>query len=308
MEKDSFAIAPLDKSSKDLLNVPESKNLFSEAFTSDYLNWKTTGAAIVVVGTAAILGARSLSRAANSVATAGENAALKSADAAAIETLAAEAGKRAGAGSLTLEGKAIPNVARDAISENALKSEQAFQSLKTTAADRYTKDLGQISSYVPLQHELTTATKFSSIADSSLAMRAVLTKEKTGAAEIAKEIDRLTKLNPSLSILEDGMVKAGTTVKLADDAFLKKVSDDLVFKHVPPIGQFMKGTGKITEEQIGKALEIQKGMAPEAPRKLLGQILVDNKLALQADVDLAFARQTEMKAVLQKIRDGIFAK
>lgn len=297
----------MDKNSTDLLNVPEPKNLFSEAFSnsSDYINLKTAGAAvgIAALGTAAVLGARALPRFFSSAAAAGENAALKGTDAAATEALVAEAGKRAAVGTVTLEGKAIPNVAREGIESNALNSEQAFQNLKLTGAERYAEDLLKIPKYVPLQQEIQMASKLSSVADSSIALRSILTKERTGPEQLAKEIERLSGLNTGLAI-NDGMLAAGSTIRLADDAFLKKVSDDLIFKHVPPIGQFMKGTGKITEEQISKALEIQKTMAPDAQRKLLGQVLVDNKLALQADVDLAFARQTEMKAALQKIRDA----
>jgi hypothetical protein len=309
MEKGSLEFGTTNKADKELLAVPESKNLFADTFSnaSEYVNWKTV-LGTAAIGTAVVLGARGASRILNSGAAAGENAALKGADAVAREALVTEAGKRAGAGTLTLEGKAIPNIVRESVDANALKSELAFNELKGGAAANYAEDLTKISRYVSVQQELTLPTKLSSVADSSLSMRSILTKERNGPEQLAKEVERITALNPGLVVGQDGMLAAGTTLKLSDDAFLKKVSDDLVFKHVPPIGQFMKGTGKITEEQIAKALEIQKGMQPEAPRKLLGQILVDNKLALQADVDLAFARQTEMKSALFKLRDAAFAK
>ena len=297
---------PMDKSDKELLSVPEQKNLFFEAYsnTSDMLNWKTVAVGTAVIGGVA-LGAKGISRLINGAASAGEATALRTADTASA-ALVAEAGKRASAGALTIEGKAIPGVAREKIAENTLSNEAAFQSLKTGAAEKYAHDMTQIAKFVPQEMSLKQAGSLSSVAEGSLTTRALLTKERTGADQIAKEIERLTTLNPGLA--KDAVLNPGTTLKMADDAFIKKVSDDLVFKHVPPIGQFMKGTGKISEEQIVKALEIQKGMAPEAERKLLGQILVDNKLALQADIDLAFARQTEMKAALQKIRDHVLAK
>lgn len=84
---------------------------------------------------------------------------------------------------------------------------------------------------------------------------------------------------------------------------LVKAATDLQFKHVPQLGQFLKGTGQITEHQIESALQIQRAIPADQPRKFLGQILVENNLAKQADVDLAFARQTEMKKQLKEVFD-----
>ncbi len=90
---------------------------------------------------------------------------------------------------------------------------------------------------------------------------------------------------------------------IASDATLVKAAEELQFKHVPQLGQFLKGTGKISETQIEAALQIQRGLPKDGPRKLLGEILVENKLAAQADVDLAFANQQELKSALRTVRE-----
>ena len=172
MERGSLEFGTTNKADKDLLAVPESKNLFADTFSnaSEYVNWKTV-LGTAAVGTALVLGARGAARFLNAGAAAGENAALKAGDAVATEALVAEAGKRAGAGTLTIEGKAIPNVVRESVDANSLRSELAFQELKGGAAANYAEDLAKISQYVSTQQELRLPTKLSSVADSSLSLR-----------------------------------------------------------------------------------------------------------------------------------------
>lgn len=78
---------------------------------------------------------------------------------------------------------------------------------------------------------------------------------------------------------------------------LAKAATDLQFKHCPPLGQFLKGTGRISEEHVEQALALQK----QTPTKKIGEILVEKGWASQADVDLAFSRQQNMKASLKDL-------
>jgi hypothetical protein len=164
---------------------------------------------------------------------------------------------KAGAGALrTLEGEAIPEIARPALKASVLtEGETAFQKALETAKTGYRTDL---EAMMKVPGQITTHT--------------------------------------------------GEVITAPTAEQLNKAATDLSFKHVPQLGQFLKGTGKISEQQIEEALVIQRAIPKDAPRKLLGEILVENNLAQKADVDLAFTRQTEMKKELRNIfetvRDG----
>lgn len=210
----------------------------------------------------------------------------------------------AGQGALrTLEGAAIPNVTRAAIGEGALTANaEAFAQQVQVAREGYGGDLvrlwtqsGMPRTVVGLEGETGL-----SLAERVLKSRAAITTEKITPELIGKEVSRLTELNEGFSA---GLNVSGKTFTAWNEEHLKKAAADLQFKHVPQLGQFLKGTGKISEEQIEAALKIQRAIAADQPRKLIGQILVENNLAAQADVDLAFGRQQEMKAALTSLRD-----
>lgn len=210
---------------------------------------------------------------------------------------AAPAEFKAASGSMrTLEGKAIPNIDRAQLAEGALVSgERAFLQSVETAKSGYLRDVDQIWR-LPRSIVAGEGATPKAVAEQVLQTRAVITGEKVTADSIAKETTRLTALNGG--ILPESSI-AGQTIRIYDGEALARLSGDLQFKHVPPLGQFLKGTGRITEAQIDEALRIQKAIPADQPRKLIGQILVENKLAVQADVDLAFSRQQLMKSELR---------
>ncbi len=208
---------------------------------------------------------------------------------------------RAGTGTLkTIDGAAIPDVARPAIAERALTvSAGAFESQVAAVKAAYAGDMIKLWS-TPRTLAAETGDTGLKIAERTLAARSAITGEKVTADTIAKEVTRLEKLNPGLTAETD---LAGKSVNVWDREHLTKMNEDLVFKHVPQIGQFMKGTGKITEQQIEEALIIQRAIPADQPRKFIGEILVEKNPGLKADVDLAFSRQNEMKAALKSARE-----
>ncbi|MBU6454121.1 MAG: hypothetical protein KGS72_20240 [Cyanobacteria bacterium REEB67] len=120
--------------------------------------------------------------------------------------------------------------------------------------------------------------------------------ERITADALGEEEKRLTLLNPALA-REGPNVKAGATIKIYNQHDLTKLAEKTQFKFVPPLGQFLKENG-VTEEQIGRALDIQKAQ-PIEQKKLLGQILSDEGLATKELVDAA---QGELKKVLVEVR------
>jgi len=121
---------------------------------------------------------------------------------------------------------------------------------------------------------------------------------------ISREAERISRLNGGIAADAD---LAGAGLKILDREAFVKVAEDLQFKHVPQIGQFLKNTGRVGEAEIDAALSIQRELAKSGERKLLGEILVEQKLASKADVDLAFANQQELKAALKILREKFLA-
>jgi hypothetical protein len=134
------------------------------------------------------------------------------------------------------------------------------------------------------------------LTDGEAAFKKAMETAKTG---YKTDLEAMLKVPGQITTATGEVITAPTAEQL------NKAATDLSFKHVPQLGQFLKGTGKISEEQIEAALKIQRAIPKEAPRKLLGEILVENNLAKQADVDLAFARQTEMKKELKNVFEKI---
>lgn len=199
----------------------------------------------------------------------------------------------------TFEGSIIPDMERPFLQGATLNTFEF--SLKAKAS--YEADLIKLAS-LPHQAEAAAGENLATFAERTLKERAKLTGERVNPDSIAKETERLSKLNPSVKAEMD---LSGLNLVTADGKAVIKFAEELQFKHVPQIGQFMKGTGKITEEHIEAALTIQRGMPQDAQRRFLGEILVDNKLAQQADVDAAFAHQQELKSVMKSVREKFFA-
>lgn len=202
---------------------------------------------------------------------------------------------RNGEGALTLEGKKIPDIQRPQVAE----SNFSLDAVKQKASASYSEDLSKIWK-LPATGRANEGENLAGFAERNLRDRATLTGERINPEAIAKELDRISKLNPEINA---DAILSGKVLNVNTPDSLLKAAEELQFKHVPQIGQFLKGTGKISEEQIGKALEIQRAIPQGAPRKLIGEILVENKLAAQADVDLAFSNQQELKAALKEVRE-----
>jgi len=202
---------------------------------------------------------------------------------------------RAGKGLLkTHDGAPIPDLERPFVSEAALN----LGKLTEKARESYASDLIKLWG-LPRTATAEIGENVESFAARMLKERAQLTREFVTPEATAKELEKILGLNS----LSAGAELGGRELTIASDATFVKAAEELQFKHVPQLGQFLKGTGKISETQIEAALQIQRGLPKDGPRKLLGEILVENKLAAQADVDLAFANQQELKSALRTVRE-----
>jgi hypothetical protein len=236
----------------------------------------------------------------NSEAVIGSVAVLAATGAAIYLTRGKGGAFRAGAGNLrTLEGTAIPDVARAGLASDALLAgESAFVRSLDVAKRGYADDLAKLYGMpkevvgMPGETGLTMAERL-------VRSRSAITSEKVTGELVERELGRVSNLNAG-TILRDTDV-SGKTVAVWNADDLAKAAGDLQFKHVPQFGQFLKGTGRISEQQIETALQIQRKIPADQPRKLIGDILVENKMATRADVDLAFGRQQEMKTQLRGV-------
>jgi hypothetical protein len=203
------------------------------------------------------------------------------------EKLAAQAGERQ---AVLKQVGVIPDVERpmlDAAAQNAVP--EYF----SKAANEYGLSLGKVKEFAPT-YTARAGQDISAVAKDVLEQRAPITGERVTAESIADEAKRLTARNPELEL------KEGANVILYADNDLKKLAEKTQFKHVPQIGQFLKEKG-VTEEQIGRALAIQKA-EPQASKRLIGQILTDDGLATKEQVDAAFAKQGQLKGLLAEVR------
>lgn len=204
---------------------------------------------------------------------------------------------RAGQGVLkTREGLPIPDLERPFLSDSALH----LGNLTEKARESYAGDLVKLWT-MPRTAVGQAGENAETFAERMLKERAALTRENITPDSVAKELQKIIDLNGGG--LAAKVEVAGSELAIANDNTFIKAAEEMQFKHVPQIGQFLKGTGRISEEQIESALQIQRGLPKDGPRKLLGEILVENKLAAQSDVDLAFANQQEVKAALRSVRE-----
>jgi hypothetical protein len=117
---------------------------------------------------------------------------------------------------------------------------------------------------------------------------------------IATEAKRIKSLNPDIG------KNSNQRLLVHDAPTLGALADTSIYKHVPQIGQLLKQHG-VSEENMQDALRIQSSL-PAENRPLIGQVLVDAKLATRAQVDQAFEQQNALKALLKSVRDDIFGK
>ncbi|CAN5536925.1 hypothetical protein BH10CYA1_BH10CYA1_18110 [soil metagenome] len=140
-----------------------------------------------------------------------------------------------------------------------------------------------------------------SIGERLLIERKSITGERITVETIAKEVARVRSLNQALDTvvdLPDRQVITYTTETL------KALADATRFKHVPPLGQFLKASGKVSDAQIEAAFAHQQTLPKDAPRRFLGEILTDMGIISSADADAAEATQKGLKAYLS----GLFAE
>ncbi len=283
-----------------LLHNDHSNSLFEDSYNkvSDFVKnnpVEATAAGLAILGTGFALryaakraSAGTVEGALQSGLSGGERAGLSGAVSKGTELF------KAGAGNLTtLEGKAIPNLERPFLKNGVTGA------LPEHAREAYAGDLVKLW-MMPKTVAAESGETLATFSERMLRERALLTSERINPDAISKEVSRLAELNAGIA--SEAQV-GGKQLLVSNEAHFAKAAEELQFKHVPQLGQFLKGTGKISEEQIEAALQIQRALPANGPRKLLGEILVENKLAAQGDVDAAFASQQEWKAALKSLRE-----
>lgn len=281
---------PLNLDRSNLLKTEARNSFVQEAY--DFVKESPVRTAAIAAG--AVLGGNLLLGLCRKIAANGSRIAENAAEKQVLQTASAEF--RAGAGNLrSIEGKVLPDLERPFLAAGA--PEQSL--LVERVREAYAGDL--ISVYaLPRKLGAEAGENLAAFSRRAFETRAAITKEKMTSEVVSKEMERISKLNGGLSEAAD---LSGRTLHVLDKESFLKIAEDLQFKHVPQIGQFLKGTGRIGEEQIEAALLIQRDLAQGGSRKLIGEILVENKLAAQIDVDLAFSRQQELKSALKAVRE-----
>jgi hypothetical protein len=214
----------------------------------------------------------------------------------AVDKLAAQLAERS---AVLKDVGPIPDVVRPML-DGALGANAVPEQFVKAAGD-YSAALNSLKK-LPLEYVAAGDQKLSSLAQEILEQRTAISGERITAEVLSEEEKRLTLLNPQLAG-EGGTLKIGSTIKIYNEQDLTKLAEKTQFKFVPQLGQFLKENG-VTEEQIGRALEIQKAQ-PVDQKKLLGQILTDEGLATKEQVDAAFGKQGELKKVLAGVRKEV---
>lgn len=192
----------------------------------------------------------------------------------------------------------IPNVVRP--QGEALGGKVVSDAFKPFG-DAYKGSLTELktipSHYTPAAGEST-----SQFAERIIKDRGRITGERVFPDTVEKEVKRLQALNPGL---ESAGLTEGKQVLVHDQSSMSALADTTMFKHVPQIGQILKRNG-VPEEAVEQAFKIQQAIPPGPNRPLIGQILVDNKLATKEQVDLAFADQNALKDALKAIKKEVW--
>ncbi len=193
----------------------------------------------------------------------------------------------------TVEGTIIPDVVRPMMEKGkSLVTPEALSEV----GKKYAGSLDDLFK-LPKQMIVEDGHTMTQVATSALKARGATTGERFTEAAVTAEAERLLALNP---VLKEATSIGGMKITVLDQNHLTKLAGgDLQFKFTPQLGQFLKSTGKITEEHISEAMALQKG----GNKKMLGEILVDLNHATKADVDAAFADQNIMKAALKEVRE-----
>ncbi len=193
----------------------------------------------------------------------------------------------------TVEGALIPDVVRPMMEKGrSLVSPEAL----SETGKKYFAGLTDLFK-LPKEMIVEDGHAMTQVATSALKARGATTGERFTEAAVTAEAERLLALNP---VLKDATSISGMKITVLDQNHLTKLAGgDLQFKFTPQLGQFLKATGKVTEEQISEVMALQKA----GNKKMLGEILVDLKYCEKADIDAAFADQNAMKAALKEVRE-----
>lgn len=193
----------------------------------------------------------------------------------------------------------IPNVVRP--QGEALGGKVAGDAFKQYG-DAYKGSLTELKT-IPSHYTPNAGESTAQFAERIIKDRGRVTGERVFPDTIEKEVKRLQALNPEL---ETAGLKEGQQVLVHDQAGMNALADTTMFKHVPQIGQILKRNG-VPEEAVEQAFKIQQSIPPGPNRPLVGQILVDNKLATKEQVDLAFADQNALKDALKAVKKEVWA-
>jgi LysM repeat protein len=191
---------------------------------------------------------------------------------------------------------AIPDVERPVIA-SIVTSEVPKEFEK--AATEYRSSLIILKNDLPSHYTIGETETVPDLAKRVLEERAPITGERINPAAISTEAERIQGLNPNINQID------GDQRLLVHDApAIAKLAETTRFKHVPQIGQLLKQHG-VSEENVQEAFRIQNSL-PKENRPLIGQILVDSKLATKPQVDQAFEQQNSLKAMLKDVQNEVF--
>lgn len=145
-------------------------------------------------------------------------------------------------------------------------------------------------------------------AERQLRSRAAITGEQISSESIATEAGRITKLNTTVFSEVAGTVEmdlGGRNLTTMSRRSFANLAQEMQSRHVPPIEEFLKATGRISEEQISSGLRFQHCIAKGSAK--LEEVLIDQGLASKTDVELAIASRSELKSVLRSLREKFLA-
>ncbi len=178
--------------------------------------------------------------------------------------------------------------------------------IASKAKEAYASDLLQLATLPKSSVGLADET-IASFAERQLRSRAAITGEQISSESIAREAGRLTKINTTVfsETARSGEMNLGgrSLTTMSRDSFAK-LAQEMQSRHIPPIEQFLKATGRIGDEQICAGLQMQQSFARGSAPKL-EEVLIEKGLASNPDVDLALSSRAELKSVLKSLREKL---
>jgi LysM repeat protein len=190
---------------------------------------------------------------------------------------------------------AIPDVERPLIA-SIVTSEVPKEFEK--AATEYRSSLLKLKNDLPSHYTIGETETVPDLAKRVLEERAPITGERINPATISTEAERIQGLNPNIN-----QINGDQRLLVHDAPAISKLAETTRFKHVPQIGQLLKQHG-VSEDNVQEAFRIQNSL-PKENRPLIGQILVDSKLATKPQVDQAFEQQNSLKAMLKDVQNEV---